>query len=50
MSEEYINEMNEKRIKLGFLHLTQNGYAQDSNKTKEYCKQLITKEKDYIAI
>ena len=50
MSEEYINEMNEKRIKLGFLHLTQNGYAQDSNKTKEYCKQLIIKEKDYISI
>ena len=36
MSEEYINEINKKRIKLGFLPLTQNGYTQDVNKINEY--------------
>jgi len=48
MCEEYINKMNEKRVKLGFLPLSENGYAQDSNKTKEYCVKLITKELDYV--
>lgn len=50
MSEEYINRTNDKRIKLGFLPLSQDEYAQNSDKTREYCKQLITKEKNYVAV
>lgn len=50
MSEEYVNKMNDKRVKLGFLPLTQDGYAQDSSKTLEYCKKLIRAELDYIEI
>lgn len=48
MSEEYIKQMNEKRVKLGFLPLNENGYAKDSEKTKEYCKKLITGEIEFI--
>lgn len=44
MSGEYIQMVNEKRVKLGFLPLSENGYAEDSEKTKEYCKKLITGE------
>ena len=42
MSNEYIKKMKIKRINLGFLPLTQNGYPKDNEKTKEYCKKLIT--------
>lgn len=44
MREEYIKEMNDKRIKLGFLPLSKNGYAQDGDKTIEYCKKLLSGE------
>jgi len=47
MSEEYINKMNEKRIKLGYLPLSENGYAQDGDKTFKYCKKLISSEIEY---
>lgn len=50
MSEDYINRMNEKRVRLGFLPLTQNGYPQDGEATLEYCKKLITNEIDYKTI
>ncbi|MEZ4694768.1 MAG: hypothetical protein R2837_12455 [Aliarcobacter sp.] len=50
MSEDYINRMNEKRVRLGFLPLTQNGYPQDSEATLKYCKKLITNEIDYKTI
>ena len=36
--------MNKKREKLGFLPLSENGYAQDSDKTEEYCRKLISGE------
>ncbi|MCT7433513.1 hypothetical protein [Aliarcobacter cryaerophilus] len=50
MSEAYINRMNEKRVRLGFLPLSENGYSQDSEATLEYCKKLITNEIDYKTI
>ncbi|MGE4382459.1 MAG: hypothetical protein AB7D41_04590 [Arcobacter sp.] len=50
MNEDYITRMNENRIKFGFLPLTENGFAQDSKDTFEYCKKLITKELDYKII
>ena len=50
MSEDYIKRMNDKREKLGFLPLTQNGYSQDGDKTLEYCTKLITDEIKYSEI
>lgn len=50
MSEEYIKRMNDKRVKLGFLPLSEDGYPIDSEKTKEYCIKLITKEIEYREI
>lgn len=50
MSEEYIEKMNNKRVKLGFQPLREDGYAVDSDKTKKYCINLITKELDYVQI
>lgn len=47
MSEDYIQRMNKKREKLGFLPLTKNGYAQDSKETFEFCKKLIIAEIEY---
>lgn len=50
MSGEYIKRMNDKRVKLGFLPLSEDGYAIDSENTKEYCIKLITKEIEYREI
>jgi len=47
MSDEYIQRMDDKRVRLGFLPLSKDGYAQDSNKTLDYCKKLITGEIEY---
>lgn len=47
MHQDYIEKANAKRVKLGFLPLTQNGYAQDGDATKIYCKKLITRELEY---
>lgn len=47
MCKDYIKRMDEKRAKLGFLPLTKNGYAQDTEATIEYCKKLITGEIKY---
>ena len=44
MDEAYVKIMNEKRTRLGIQPLSQNGYAQDSNETLNYCKKLITQE------
>ena len=50
MSKEYIEKINNKRIKLGFLPLNNSGYAIDGEKTLEYCKKLITSEIEYNII
>jgi hypothetical protein len=47
MKQEYINAMNKKRVKLGFLPLNKNGYSSDSLQTLLYCKKLITKEEEF---
>ncbi len=47
MKDKYIKSMNEKRVKLGFLPLSENGYSQDSSKTMEYCKKLIIKDETF---
>lgn len=50
MSDEYIERMDKKRVKLGFLPLSQNGYAQDSEDALQYCKQLLAGEIVYKEI
>lgn len=50
MRKEYIDRVNSKREKLGFLPLSENGYTQDGDKTKEYCKKLIANKLKYKAI
>lgn len=50
MRPDYIEKMNNKRIELGFLPLSQNGFAQDEKKTYEYCQNLITKKIEFKAL
>jgi len=48
-SEEYIKEVNERRIKNGFLPMDQSGYAVDDS-TKEYCEKIIANEGNPISL
>lgn len=41
MCEEYQEEVNAKRISLGFLPLDTDGMPLDGSKTKEYCRNKI---------
>ena len=47
MREEYIKKMDEKRVKLGFQALRQNGYPIDSNDTKQYCIDILIGKIEY---
>jgi hypothetical protein len=41
MSEAYQTKVNLKRVSMGFLPLSKNGMACDSDKTEAYCKDII---------
>ncbi len=47
MSEEHIEKVNTKRKELGFMELSPNGQAQDTNDTLNYCKQIIVSDIDF---
>ena len=45
MSEEYTAKVNERRKKLGFQPLGDNGLPVDNGATMQYCEDLISKKK-----
>jgi len=47
MSSEYTKEVNERRQRLGFAPLGNNGLPSDNAQTLQYCEDLITGRKKY---
>lgn len=48
-SAEYVTQVNERRIKNGFLPMDQSGYAVDDS-TKKYCEKIIANEGNPISL